>query len=170
MTGGVCVAFVLWLWRLSSWILGIWSLCTCISNLCVFPGEAVSRIPAEGFLPIRTWQRETDGFLWSVLLALRPLLQHHHHIPPSTAPFQPLHPPWPAVYSLYSLMKASDHIFMLKPLRQIPWRSGFLKADTPGRLWVKALRSNENRAGGLSICLRWLFKATLWYINWSCLN
>lgn len=69
---------------------------------------------------------------------------------PASAPFQPLHPPRAAVHSIYSLMKASDHMFMEKLLCQIPQRSGFLKADRADRQWVKARKSsNEKRTGGL---------------------
>lgn len=133
----------------SSWILSIWSLCTCIHNLCVFPVEAVSRMLAEGFLPIRTWQNEQMGFSEVRSQLREPCFRTTTISHPASAPFQPLHPPQPAVHSLYSLMKASDHIFMVKPLHQIPWCSGFLKVDRPDRLWVKVRCNDENCASGL---------------------
>lgn len=145
MTGGVrvflCCAH-------ESWILSIWSLCMCIHNLCVFPAEAVSRILAEGFLPIRNWQREQMGFSEVCSQLWDPCFRTTTISHPAFAPFQPLQPPRPAVHSLYSLMKASDQIFMVKPVHQI--RSGFLKVDRPERQWVKARCNNENWVGGLT--------------------
>lgn len=131
MTGGVCFVCAV---HTSASGFSVFDRCVlCIHDLCVFPVEVVSRILAEGFLPIRTWQSEQMGFsevfsqLWDPCFRSTTI----SHL--ASAPFQPLHPPQPAVQSLYSLkIKARDHIFMVKPLRQIRWCN------------------NENRALGLS--------------------
>lgn len=99
----------------------------CIDNLCVIPLEAVSGMLAEGFLPIRTWQREQMGSSEVCPQLWDPCFSSSTISHPAVAPFQPLQPPWPAVRSLYSLIKASDHVFMLKPLRQTPPLSQFLE-------------------------------------------